>query len=140
MTIYRPFQTQDAAEVIGLMTQLGYEFGVDTLISRIADIRKNRGEVIVAEHENKIVGCVNMIIDIRLAEGTTGEIVSLIVTKESRGTGLGKGLVDVAEQWLQARCTHIRVRANTVRHKALKFYQSHGFTLIKSQQVLIKKI
>ena len=140
MNHYRPFQQNDLLTLVSLMSELGYDVGADTLSTRIKDIRKNGGEVIIVDVDKQIMGCINIIIDIRLAEGKAGEIVSLIVTKECRGLGLGKGLVCAAEQWLQGRCEQIRVRANTVRHEAHHFYQALGFETVKSQRVFIKKI
>ena len=54
-----------------------------------------------------------------LAEGKVGEIVSLVVKPPARGTGIGKGLLQKATEWLQTRgCAQIRVRANENRAEA----------------------
>lgn len=138
--ISRPLQSNDLIALKALMAELGYDITVETLSSRMLAIRQNGGEVFVIEIDNKVVGCVNAIIDTRLAEGVVGEIVSLIVTHEYRGLGLGKHLIEVAEQWFKGRCSSMRIRANTKRHEAHQFYQSLGFEPIKTQHIFIKKI
>jgi len=140
MISYRPALEKDLTTLAALITELGYETTPTAMKSRIAEIRANQGEILVAELDQEVIGCINMIIDIRLAEGKAGEIVSLIVTQKCQGLGIGKGLVCSAEQWLLHRCDRIRVRANTLRSEAHRFYQSLGFTAIKAQQVFIKNL
>jgi len=140
MIRYRPALEKDLTALAVLITELGYETTPTMMEARIAEIRANQGEVLVAELEQEVIGCINMIIDIRLAEGKAGEIVSLIVTQKCQGLGVGKGLVCAAEQWLIHRCDRVRVRANTLRCDAHRFYQSLGFTAVKTQQVFIKDL
>ena len=122
------------------MSELGYEVDRNTLCRRIDSIRAHGGEVIVAEAGGEVIGCINSIIDIRLAEGKTGEIVSLVVSKEHRGLGIGKALVKSAESWLGSRCDIIRVRANTIRNEAHDFYKLLGYKEIKSQKIFTKNV
>lgn len=44
-------------------------------------IRRVGGDIWVAEKEGKAIGCVQAHIDIRLAEGMVGEVVSLVVSQ-----------------------------------------------------------
>lgn len=140
MISYRTALEKDLTALAALITELGYETTPAAMKCRITEIRANQGEVLVAELNQEVIGCINMIIDIRLAEGKAGEIVSLIVTEKCQGLGIGKGLICAAEQWLIPRCDRIRVRANTLRSEAHRFYQSLGFTAIKAQQVFIKNL
>lgn len=103
-------------------------------------MRAQGGEVLVAELGGVVVGCINAIIDIRLAEGKSGEIVSLVVSEGHRGMGIGKALVKTAESWLSSRCDNIRVRANAIRRDAHEFYRSLGYQEIKSQKVFTKNV
>lgn len=138
--IYRKYSKADSATLASLMLALGYDVDHNTLLNRIDDIRAHGGDVLVAEMEGVVIGCINPIIDIRLAEGKAGEIVSLIVSEEYRGLGVGKALVNNAESWLSSRCSIIRIRANTVRDEAHNFYNALGYQELKSQKVFIKHV
>lgn len=137
---YRSAQHQDMAALIPLMSQLGYQHTANTIAANISAVRKAGGEVFIAEHSGEVIGCICAIIDVRLAEGVQGEIVSLVVNENSRGSGIGKGLVKAAEQWLFEHTPTIRVRANQVRKEAHLFYQSLGYEESKRQAILTKAI
>lgn len=145
---YRVFEAGDEYALVELMEELGYEISVDSVIDRVGKIRRNSGEVIVAEgvvgvsesEQGGLLGCINAIIDVRLAEGVCGEVVSLVVAEHSRGAGVGKGLTLAAESWLRLRCDRIRVRANALRERAHSFYRSLGYEEIKTQKIFIKHL
>lgn len=137
---YRIFSKADSATLASLMLALTYEVDRKTLCDRIDSIRAHAGEVFVAEADGEVIGCINPIIDIRLAEGRTGEVVSLIVSAPYRGLGIGKGLVTTAEDWLSSRCNVIRIRANTNREQAHGFYTLLGYKEHKSQKVFVKQM
>ena len=120
--------------------ELGYSVDQSELIENIKEILKRDGAVIVAEENNEIIGSVCVLIDVRLAEGIYAEIVSLVVSKKSRGKGVGKALVKEAEKWASYRVKKIRVRANEIRFSAHAFYQNQGYNHIKSQKIFIKKL
>lgn len=131
----------DAASLVDLLAQLGYEADPVALPERLDAIRQRGGEVLIAELDGSVLGCVNMLVDVRLAEGRTGEIVSLAVTESHRGAGIGKQLTLSAIAWLQTRqCTTVRVRANAVRTDAHQFYAKLGFKEIKTQKIFIKQV
>lgn len=137
--IHRKAIKEDIRALRELLKELGYDVGDRTLSHRINAIRDQGGEVIVASMNGRAVGCVNTIIDIRLAEGLTGELASLVVSAEHRGVGIGKGLVSQAESWFKAKgCHTIRVRANAVRKEAHRFYLKLGFKEIKTQKIFTK--
>jgi GNAT superfamily N-acetyltransferase len=89
---------------------------------------------------DEVVGCVGAIIDARLAAGVNGEIVSLVVLEPFRGRGIGKRLVEVAEAWLAAFVGRIRVRANTRRVDAHRFYADAGYQEVKTQKIFQKAL
>lgn len=136
--IYRPFSDNDVSALIELMALLGYDHSAASIVQNIKALRRSGGEVFVAERSGLVCGCVSAIVDTRLAEGSNGEIVSLVVTQNARGNGIGKGLVSEAENWLSGRVPQIRVRANITRESAHQFYKSLGYSLTKSQAVFTK--
>lgn len=138
--IYRKYNQSDAEGLILLMSQLGYNHSKETISNNVCSVREMGGEIFVAEVSGEIHGCVSAIIDVRLAEGKNGEIVSLVVSEESRGQGLGKALTLEAENWLSERVSNIRVRANSLREQAHLFYASLGYKKVKTQAIFVKNI
>ena len=131
---------EDLSNLVPLLKDLGYSMSEPVLSSHIEAIRSQNGEVFVKEHHGKIIGCINAIIDVRLAEGICGELVSLVVSENYRGRGAAKELIGYAERWLSERCNVIRVRANSIRQEAHKIYQKLGYNEIKSQKIFVKYI
>jgi GNAT superfamily N-acetyltransferase len=122
------------------MEQLGYSVGDAEIQEVINAIREGSGEVFVAESGDNVVGCIDAIIDVRLAEGKVGEIASLVVLADCRGRGVGKALLEYAEDWLRGRVETVRIRANVNRDDAHEFYATVGYTHVKEQKVFIKDL
>ena len=136
----REYQQNDLESLKQLMLELGYSVELPELRETIAEIYNQRGIIFVSEKENQVIGSVCVIIDARLAEGVCAEIVSLIVSENFRGQGVGKELISVAEEWAKKRVRKIRVRANTIRRAAHSFYKSKGFECIKTQKIFLKNL
>lgn len=136
----RKFKEEDLEAVRRLLVELGYPMELDLLRTNINAIYNNNGVVFVAEVNNVVIGSVCVIVDARLAEGVYAEIVSLIVSEQRRGKGVGKTLFEKAENWAQNRVDKIRVRANEVRRDAHLFYRNQGFEEVKTQKIFIKKL
>jgi GNAT superfamily N-acetyltransferase len=127
---------QDAEEIADLLHQLGYDRSVGDIARHLAT-RDEKAVILVAVREDgQAVGCLQVQVDNRLAEGLRGEIVSLVAAAEARSRGLGADLVTAAAQWLQERgIGRMRVRCNAVRDRAHQFYERLGFQLTKTQKV-----
>jgi GNAT superfamily N-acetyltransferase len=137
------YQKADIAECFrlkALIHQLGYELESFDIENNINQIRERGGEVFIARINDEVIGCINAIIDVRLAAGTTGEIVTLVVLEQYRAMGVGKALVATAEAWLAERVSTIRVRTNTIRTKAHQFYLGAGYQELKTQKIFVKKL
>ena len=143
MITYREIRSEDIPHVVDLIKQLGYIVTAQELEPRLNDIKiNNKGTVFIAENgEQKIVGCVQAMIDTRLAGGTFGEIVSLVTDELVRGQGIGKRLIEESLNWLKAKGqTRLRVRCNSIRNETHKFYNHLGFVEKKSQKIFEKAI
>lgn len=138
--IYRKFKTTDIVALVELMAQLGYTHTEESLLGNILSVREAKGEIFVCEIAGCVRGCSSAILDCRLAEGVSGEIVSVVVNDFYRGQGIGRGLVAYAEGWLKERVSNISIRANTTREEAHIFYQNMGYTLSKTQAVFKKVV
>ena len=137
---YKRIEEIEFGQLKGLMKELGYELKTPQIVQNIQEIRSRGGEVFVAKINEIVVGCVCTIIDVRLAAGINGEIVSLVVSEHYRGIGIGKGLVELAESWLKQRVARIRVRANITRFKAHEFYIKAGYQELKTQKIFEKYV
>ena len=128
---------KDLCALVLLMKELGYTVDEGLIEERLEKIRQRNGRVFVAVGEvENVVGCVHAFIDLRLAEGEVGEIVSLVVKQDFRGQGIGKKLLLKAIGWVrETGCAKVKIRANTVRENAHDFYKQHGFEEVKSQKI-----
>lgn len=139
MTInYRRFKEEDLYGLITLMLELGYDTKEEEFLKTTREIIKRNGVIFVAEEGDKIIGSSCAIIDVRLAEGISGEIVSLVVSEDYRGFGVGGQLVLISEEWVYKRVDKIRIRANVIRDDAHNFYSHLGYKQKKEQKVFIK--
>jgi len=133
---FRSPNTSDIEQLQGLLSELGYEAEASEIMHRLEHANP-QSTIIVAEIDHKLVGAVQAEVNIRLAEGKYGEIVSLVVKKEYRTAGIGKQLVALAINYLRdCGCKTYLVRTNVKRQRAHKFYASLGFEEIKRQKVL----
>lgn len=137
MTALRFAKAEDATALVHLLNELGYPSDEKIIQDRLSKIKERNGQVILAVNEDQeVLGCVHVFIDLRLAKGETGEIVSLVVKTDARGQRIGKQLLDAAKNWLAENdCTKIRVRANSIRKQAHQFYERLGFDEIKTQKI-----
>ena len=136
----RTYEPGDLEPLKQLLLELGYPVEFDDLRKNIDTINRNGGEIIVAEKDKKVVGSVCVVLDARLAEGLYAEIVSLVVSEQERGQGVGKMLVQQAEAWAGRHVQKIRVRANEIRHQAHAFYKGRGFQELKTQKIFAKRL
>lgn len=142
MVNIRPVQKEDLPQLSQLLKELGYKVDESEVRDRLSKIEDQKGEVMVAVNEDQeILGSVHTFIDLRMAEGEVGEIVSLVVRSDSREQGIGKKLLEEAQHWLISNhCFKVRIRANTIREKAHQFYKHHGYEEIKSQKVFLSNL
>lgn len=138
--IFRPVTSEDFVEQQGLLRELGYDLPVATIAENVREIRARGGEVFVVVGNGRLLACTAAIIDVRLGGGICGEIVSLVVTESARGQGIGRRLVQHAEQWLGQFVQTMRVRTNAIRTDAHRFYEAGGYQLEKSHKIYKKRL
>ena len=139
MTIkYRRFQEKDLHGLIKLMFELEYTIEEGEFKKTVQEITKRDGVIFIAEEQSRVIGGSCAIIDARLAEGIFGEIVSLVISKELRGFGVGRQLVQMSEEWLYKRVNTVRIRANVIREDAHNFYKHLGYKEKKEQKIFVK--
>jgi GNAT superfamily N-acetyltransferase len=63
------------------------------------------------------------------------------VAHTARGTGVGRRLIEAAEEWAMARGLDVMgLRSNQVRTEARGFYEHLGYKVIKTQNAFRKNL
>jgi N-acetylglutamate synthase-like GNAT family acetyltransferase len=135
----RPALLEDVPAVVNLAGQLGYPVEIETMRSRLAAILEEPYKaVLLAESDGQVSGWIYLLAGQELLTGPTAEIGGLVVDENQRGHGIGKALLEQAQEWaIQQECSELRVHSNTAREPYVKeFYLAAGFELVKTQWVL----
>jgi GNAT superfamily N-acetyltransferase len=145
VAVVRPLQKADTAEAVSLLragsvaTLLGKqntpenedESRLEEYWDAALETRARGGDVLVAVHEDDVVGVVQVLI-FRHFQHTGGwccEIESVHVRADQRSRGVGAQLLAAAEELARARgCYRIQLTSNNVREDAHRFYAREGYT------------
>ncbi len=139
----RQMRAEDTASVAALTTQLGYPATEDA-IRRRYDLIKDRWDarLFVAHHTgNRVVGWIHVQATYLLECDARAEIWGLVVSDKARGSGVGRRLVEAAEEWALMRGLDVIVlRSNFLRTEAQGFYEHLGYTVTKTQNAFRKNL
>ncbi len=134
---------EDAGSVSELAGQLGYTVAADlvsgTMNEAIADSRQ---AVFVADmDELAVVGWIHVYVRPTLLAEPSAEIGALVLEETLRHRGIGRSLIKEGERWAASKgCRSIRVRVNTARKEADRFYHDLGYGIVKTQSVFTKRL
>lgn len=127
----RKARLDDAAEVAALLVELGYpDNSPDDVRRRLAMwAQEAAGVVLVAEGGGLVVGAVAVAaIPYLEREGRWGRIVALVVAAGRRGQGIGRRLVEAAEEAAgDLGCVTMEVTSARGRTESHPFYRSLGY-------------
>ena len=141
--VIRQMDGGDAGAVAKLTTQLGYPATEDE-IRRRYDLLKDRWDarVFVARFAgNTIVGWIHVQAMYLLECDPRAEIWGLVVAESARGTGVGRRLVEAAEEWAVMRGLSVMaLRSNRLRTEAQGFYEHLGYKVTKTQNAFRKNL
>lgn len=134
---------EDAEAIAQLAEQLGYpvtKFAVQERLKRL-EADPDRA-VYTADLSNKsIIGWTHVYAHESLLTGRVAEIGGLIVDQNYRRQGVGRSLLQQAEQWAHKQnCSSIIVRSNIQRQAAHHFYNRAGYQSYKTQLVFDKAL
>ena len=119
----------DAERLVELIHELGHEISEKAARKNIATLKKLGETPIVATLDKKVVGMIGVHRMVTIhRDAPVGRIPVQIVAKEAQGHGLGRMLVDAAEQWCRKKgCKLIEVTSNDRRADAHAFYRHMGY-------------
>lgn len=137
MTVVRPAVISDAQIINAIASELGYESSSDDKVQEWLTelLESGNDRVWVCDLDSSVVGWLHAFRSVRLGSAPFVEIAGLAVSLEFRKMGAGGALVDSAVAWARSQGVKIKVRCNSSRTDAHSFYQSVGFSKVKSQLV-----
>jgi GNAT superfamily N-acetyltransferase len=136
MAVVRPMTFDDVPAAIellregSLLPQFEDATRLDDYWSAVAETRRQRGDILVAEVESEVVGICQVIIfqHFQHAGGWCCEIESVHVRSDVRSRGIGARLLLAAETLAKQRgCYRIQLTSRNVREDAHRFYLANGY-------------
>ncbi len=88
-----------------------------------------------AKHRNNLVGMVGAFVK----ENNIAQVIAVYVTKEMRGQGIAKQLMDdlISKIAQNKSIKKLSVGVNPIQSAALNLYQSLGFTIVKKEKTVL---
>jgi GNAT superfamily N-acetyltransferase len=124
----RDARREDAADVAGLLDQLGYPTHAAAVEGRLERLRIVGDRVVVAELDGRVVGLAHLQVTPGIErDRPAGKLAALVVDEACRGRGIGRALVDAIEQEARSRgCDILFLTAAERRRDAHAFYVRVG--------------
>jgi len=135
--IIRDAQKGDVEELTSLMTDLGYPATLEEFKIRFEKISAHPDyRTIVALIDNEMVGMAGLSKNIFYEmNGNYMRILAFVVKQSSRKLGIGKLLIEAAEEWAKEQGLHTVVISSgnrAERDAAHVFYQKMGYAIKSS--------
>jgi len=125
----RDAKPADAPRLVELIGELGHQIDEKHVRKNLTALKKIDETPLVATLGSELVGLCGVHRTITIhRDAPLGRITILIVTEEAQGHGIGRMLVDAAEEWMRARgCKLVEVTSNDRRTSAHAFYRHLGY-------------
>ena len=138
----REITPQDAREAALLSGELGYPVTPDAMRQRIEYLMEQPNHVaFVASYLERLAGWISVEISHHLCVESRAEITALVVSSGMRSRGIGRLLVERAEQWAASRgLKEMLVRSRVSREDAHRFYLREGYERTKTSAVFVKHL
>ncbi len=132
----------DAERMAVLSQQLGYPASQEDIQRRLSQIQQDEQHAVyVAELSGRVVGWVHVHICQRVVADPQAEIGGLVVDEGHRRRGIGRLLIQQAEQWGREKgCWAIYLRSNVIRKDAHAFYEGMGYSNVKTSRTFRKAL
>jgi GNAT superfamily N-acetyltransferase len=125
----REAKPSDAPRLVELIHFLGHEIDEKSVRKNLKALKKTGETPLVATLEKRIVGmCGVGRRTVIHRPAPLGRITALVVAEEAQGHGIGRLLVEAAEDWLRKEgCKLVEVTSNDRRAAAHAFYRHMGY-------------
>lgn len=137
----RRARQSDAAILAALASQLGYPTAKAQMNARLREVLKAKdGTCFVAEtKQSGVIGWIHASVTPLLEVERRAEVNGLVVDERVRSQGVGRILLEAAENWARKKkCRGMSVRSNVLRERAHTFYLTHGYEHYKTQKAFRK--
>lgn len=129
--ITRLAKHQDAASLVRLLDQMGYNLTLTQMQKRIEAFSAQHHQVWIAEKENHLIGVIAFACyELFRIPAKCCHIETLVIDQVYQGQGVGKALVALAENYARAQGASV-VELITSNHRrasgAHAFYQTLGY-------------
>jgi GNAT superfamily N-acetyltransferase len=136
-------RAEDAERIAILCQQLGYPASQEEVRRRLNQIQQDEQHAVyVAElPDRRMVGWVHVHVCQLLVADPQAEVGGLVVDEGYRRCGVGRLLMQQAEQWAREKgCWAVCLRSNVVRKDAHAFYEGIGYSNVKTSMVFRKAL
>jgi ribosomal protein S18 acetylase RimI-like enzyme len=129
----REAQLGDAPQLAKLMCELGYKTTSFEMRRRLKSIfNDGRYGTLVAEIDNEVCGMIGTVTRMSHEHNDpSGKIIALVVSKKQRRSGIGRALIEAAENdFTKRKVTRVTLTTRFERREAHRFYQALGYSRI----------
>ena len=133
--IIREAKADDTSAIVALLQFLGLPVTEARVLENLQRL-SGLGEIpLVAENNDQVLGLIGVHLMVTVHRDTpVGRIPVLVVRQDLHGRGIGRMLVEAAEERLrQAGCALIEVTSNNSRVDAHRFYERLGYEITSSR-------
>lgn len=126
-----------------LSRQLGYASTATDIAARITPTRDSveYGVFVAEAADGTVAGWVATFVYRSVEAEARVEVSGLVVDQLVRSQGIGRQLLERAEEWAREKgCRTIGLRTNVVRDRAHAFYERHGYQHTKTQRTYRKEL
>lgn len=125
----RDAKPADAPRLVELIRFLGHEIDEKSVRRNLSALKKTGETPLVATLGKEVVGLCGVAAQAMIhREAPIGRISPLVVDEKAQGHGIGRLLVEAAEQWCRERgCKLVEVTSNDRRTAAHAFYRHMGY-------------
>jgi GNAT superfamily N-acetyltransferase len=104
-------------------------------------LQPNDGDVFVADTGERLTGWIHVCRRHVLQTEPLAGVGGLVVDPHHRGDGVGRRLLETAERWADTNgLIVIRLRSNSVRSNAHRFYERRGYGVEKMPHTFVKQV
>jgi GNAT superfamily N-acetyltransferase len=125
----RDAKPSDVPRLLELIRYLGHEIDEKSLRKNLKALKKTGELPLVATLDKQIVGMCGVGARVVIHRpAPLGRITALVVAEEAQDKGIGRMLVEAAEQWCRKKgCALVEVTSNERRAAAHAFYRHLGY-------------